>query len=271
MKTATANFSLKNLTSKVNSLILLIASLLITANVFGQGGKLPFLYLESKTGNIVEIPFTDGAMTIMKNLILVNTPKTIYEYDYDDIERFYFKDKNHLTLSDLTVSKGVLIPEFSSDIFSYTVDVPYNTSEITIAATANDSGATVTGDGLKELANGANLFTVTVTAEDGETTLNYTVTVNYSSTATGITSAVNDFDVKLYPNPTAGKFTVHIPNGFNEFELISIYNMQGQKMEDKIISGEYTDIDIKQYSTGVYFLKIAAKSGQSITKKLVKE
>ena len=249
-----------------NPLMLLIVSLFITTNVLGQGKILPYLYLENKNGNILEIPFTDGTITIKEKQILIDIPKEHYQYEYDGIEKFYFKDKSHLTLLNLTVSEGELVPEFNSNIVSYAVDVPYNTTNITITATANNPNVTIAGDGLKELAIGENPFTITVTEEDSETTLDYMVTVN-RETETNIISNGNNLDVKIYPNPTSGKFTVHTPDGL----FISIYDVEGQKIEDKNISDEYTNFDIKEYSAGVYLLKIIAKFGQSTTKKIVKE
>ncbi|MDL2242244.1 cadherin-like beta sandwich domain-containing protein, partial [Bacteroidales bacterium OttesenSCG-928-K03] len=85
---------------------------------------------------------------------------------------------NDATLSDLTVSEGTLTPEFDPATLSYTVSVAYETTEITINATANHANATVVGDGLKDnLVQGNNPFQIIVTAEDGTTTKTYSVTV----------------------------------------------------------------------------------------------
>ena len=248
--------------------ILVIFACLLTISALGQSEILPYLYLEDKNGGVEEIPFTNGTMKIIGNKILIDMPEKPLEYDYDEIESFYFKDKNFLTLLNLTVSEGVLTPEFNSQIFNYIVEVPNNTTSITITGTANNENATVTGNGLKELEIGENIFTITVTAEDVETVRNYTVTV---SRQTNIISILNDFGIKIYPNPTEGKFTVHIPNGLNEISLISINNAQGQKIEDRIVTDENTIFDFKKYSTGVYFLNMITNTGQRITTKLIKQ
>jgi hypothetical protein len=57
------------------------------------GTILSFLYLEDKDGLITEIPFVDGTLTITETQILVNIPKYHYEFDYYEIEKFYFKNK----------------------------------------------------------------------------------------------------------------------------------------------------------------------------------
>ena len=256
---------------RVDSLIGIIAGLLMTANVSGQGGIMPFLYLEDKQGETTEIQFTDGTMTIMENQILIGTPAKQYEFDYDAVERFYFKDYQSAALSNLAVSAGVLSPVFSSNVLNYTVNVPNNTSSVTITATANDEKATVTGDGIKTLAAGENTFTITVTAEDGVTTLKYKITINIAGTTTDITTDDSDFEVKIYPNPTDGIVTVHIPDGLNEFKLISIYTVAGQQIEDKTVTDEYTYFGLKDEPEGVYLVKIFKKSGQTIIKTLVKQ
>ena len=71
------------------------------------------------------------------------------------------------TLKTLTVTPGTLTPAFSSAVTSYTVNVPYETKSVTIAATATQAGAIVSGDGVKNgLIVGNNPFTVYVTSED---------------------------------------------------------------------------------------------------------
>ena len=170
------------MTKTSKTIIILIASLLINqANILAQEGILPYLYVESKDGNVVEIAFTNATMTVIDNLILVNTPEENHEFDYSDTEKFYFTGKDSLTVS------------------------------------------------------------------------------NYS-----------DFEVNLSPNPTTGKFRIEATNGFNEIKSISISNVQGQKMATKAFSGDNTVFDIKDYPAGVYFLKIELKTGETVTKKLLK-
>jgi hypothetical protein len=244
----------------------LIISLLMTTSVFGQSGTLPYLYLEDRNGNVFVIPFIDGTINVANNIVSISTPKIEYEYDYDSLRRFYFKDKYSLTLSDLFVSNGLMVPEFSSDVFSYiVVDMPYNAEEVTLIATANDPTAIIAGDGLKELVIGANPFVITVTSEDGITTLSYIITIN-NVEPTSISEEIKDIHVTIFPNPTTGKFTVQIPYGSS----ISIFDMRGQMFESRTISGNSAEFDISQYPAGVYILNITT-SNQVTTKKLIKK
>ena len=91
------------------------------------------------------------------------------------------------TLNALTVSpKNIL--GFNSDRTSYEVGVAATVAQATVTATANDSGAgvaysTTDADGMAagqqvDLSAGRNEVTVTVTAQDGTTTKQYTVSIN---------------------------------------------------------------------------------------------
>ena len=80
------------------------------------------------------------------------------------------------TLSALTVKEGTISPEFSKDVEAYTLTVPNEITQINVTATPTDSKATVKVEGNKDLKEGENPVTVTVTAEDG-TTAKYTINV----------------------------------------------------------------------------------------------
>ena len=88
------------------------------------------------------------------------------------------------TLSALTLSE-VNFGAFASGTESYTAGVAYSVSQTTVTPTVNHSGASYVvklggvtdADGAVSLAVGGNVITVEVTAEDGNTTRTYTVTV----------------------------------------------------------------------------------------------
>ncbi len=88
------------------------------------------------------------------------------------------------TLSALTLS-DVDFGTFASGTTSYTASVYRSVSETTVTATVNHSGASYViklggaedSDGTVSLSVGSNVITVEVTAEDGNTTQTYTVTV----------------------------------------------------------------------------------------------
>ena len=84
---------------------------------------------------------------------------------------------NDATLATLTVNQGTLNPAFNPAVTAYTVGVANDITSIVLGATATSTAATVSGDtGTQALNEGDNVFTITVTAEDG-TVKDYTVTV----------------------------------------------------------------------------------------------
>ncbi len=81
-------------------------------------------------------------------------------------------------LSSLKISPGQLSPAFSPDVTSYTVQVGADVDKLAVSATAKDGKAKVRVNGDSGLKTGSNSVTCKVTAEDGQTTKTYTITVN---------------------------------------------------------------------------------------------
>lgn len=69
------------------------------------------------------------------------------------------------------------MPAFAMDTMAYSASVGNSVDSVTVTAMAAHAEATVSGDGMHSLEVGDNTITVTVTAEDGTTTMVYTITV----------------------------------------------------------------------------------------------
>ena len=81
-------------------------------------------------------------------------------------------------LSALSLGGVMLIPAFDAATTTYTANVANDVVSTTVMATAAHADATVDAPaGQIDLAEGANSIVVTVTAEDGTTTMTYTVVV----------------------------------------------------------------------------------------------
>ena len=113
-------------------------------------------------------------------------------------------------LGDMMPSDIPLSPEFSAEVTSYTASVESTVTSTTVTAETTDMNATavimINGvedeDGTVDLVAGYNDITVVVTAEDGTTTLTYTVTVLRAAEDTStsdddtITSLLSRLDVE---------------------------------------------------------------------------
>ena len=88
-------------------------------------------------------------------------------------------------LSALSIMNGedmvALDPAFAADTTSYTAMVDNSVDFVDLTATTAHMGATLSGDGMQSLDEGANTITVTVTAED-DSTMDYTITVTRAYT-----------------------------------------------------------------------------------------
>ena len=138
----------------------------------------------------------------------------------------------------LTLSSGMLSPVFSANTLAYSTELPKDTKEVSVTATAAGINATVTVnddkvDSAKQssaitLVEGNNLITVVVTAENGKIKKTYTITATvlaaevspnanlaklvlskgnlnpaFSEDVTSYTSIVSNSDSSITVTPTA--------------------------------------------------------------------
>ena len=109
------------------------------------------------------------------------------------------------TLKALGVSP-VDIEGFSADVLSYHIGVGNEVSQVTVTPYSNDDGATIDINGSSvssgsghavSLAEGSNEITITVTARDGTTTREYTITADRGSDAAFGWKVTDDFQARL--------------------------------------------------------------------------
>ncbi len=93
---------------------------------------------------------------------------------------------NDTTLSSIAID-GELLAGFTPSNYSYTVSVPYETTEIELTATTSDTNAGVSGTGSKQLAVGLNTYNLIVTGQDG-TTATYIVNITRFSNDNTLTT-----------------------------------------------------------------------------------
>ena len=86
------------------------------------------------------------------------------------------------SLKSLKVSPGNLVPEFSPEVESYTLEVGGDVDKIAVSAQTNDDKAKLVITGHSDLKIGENPVSCKVTAEDGQTVKTYQIMVNKSET-----------------------------------------------------------------------------------------
>ena len=120
------------------------------------------------------------------------------------------------SLSALSLSAVTLMPAFASGTTTYTAAVVHDVSAVTVAVTVASAGSAyeirlngvVDQDGVVGLAVGAgNVIAVIVTAQDGESSQTYTVTVTRAGSADASLSALSLSGVTLMPAFASGTVT----------------------------------------------------------------
>lgn len=123
------------------------------------------------------------------NATITLTPTNLADYDTNDVytasksvtvtvkEKQIVVLSSDSSLSGLSVENATLSPDFSSSTKEYSVSLEPETTSININATANHSGASISGAGAREVTDGDNRLEVVVTAENG-TTSTYVINAN---------------------------------------------------------------------------------------------
>ena len=156
------------------------------------------------------------------------------------------------TLSGLTLSGGIDFGTFASGTTSYTAQVGNDVLQTTVTPTANDSAATYViklggvtdSDGVIDLAVGSNVITIAVTAEDGNTTRTYTITVTRaeppSTDATLSALTLSRVDFGSFDSTTTA-YTAQVVNTVTQTTVTPAVNDSGARSVIKL--GGVTDSD----------------------------
>ncbi len=82
-----------------------------------------------------------------------------------------------------------------------------------------------------------------------------------------VSDNVEDFDVSISPNPSAGLINIELRNQWQAQINFSVFNAQGIRIEQKLITETKSDILISK-PPGLYYLQFSYGEA-SITKRLI--
>jgi len=123
-------------------------------------------------------------------------------------------------LASLEVVGYNLVPVFHKGVTFYTVDIPNNVNSILIQATTEDSEATISGDGLKQVITGENYFDVIVTSGAG-TKKTYTILVTRDTSdnnyLASLYSDYGEWDKEFLK--TENSYIITVPYDIDKIEL----------------------------------------------------
>ena len=167
------------------------------------------------------------------------------------------------SLTALSVDGYDLSPVFASDVITYDVEL--------------DAGSTVAPDVTYTAATGATAVvtkatelpgetTVVVTAEDGTTTITYTINFTVRLISTDNTDA---YAVRLYPNPAINTLSIELSDNIIDGKVY-VYNVLGGMQIEQDLNNSVTNIDISALAKGTYSIKIVNNGNDAIIKQFVK-
>jgi photosystem II stability/assembly factor-like uncharacterized protein len=82
----------------------------------------------------------------------------------------------------------------------------------------------------------------------------------------GIKETTKLMDVQIYPNPTNGGFQI---SSDVQLKQVEVYNGLGKKVWTTATNAFSAQLDISHLAKGLYFIKVIARDGNSITQKLL--
>ena len=177
---------------------------------------------------------------------------------------------NNANLKSLVVENFDIIPNFSSDVTEYTLDVTSEVNELTIKAEPEDSKATVTIKGEKELKDGENTIIISVDAEDGTTKLYEIKVTKKEETAFGLISLkIKDANIEFKPD--VYNYSINVKSDVDILEIQAVASE-----EDAIV--EVTGNEELKEGENIITIIVSSKDGKKkatyqikATKEAVKE
>lgn len=161
-----------------------------------------------------------------------------------------------------------------------------NVLAVPSVSAASSSNTICSGSSATLSASGASTYVWSSGGTSSSEVVTPTLTTNYTVTGTaangctatavitqsvvicaGLTfNSIFEENPKIYPNPTSSQLSIEL----NEFSVVIIFDLHGKKVYQEELNRGIQEISLKNFSNGIYFMKVSTSSGQK-TLKLVKE
>lgn len=182
-------------------------------NARGKKATFPGRRLTDEEFHIVQQGSIDGDPMIIHVNATDGSSTTTYKI------KFVSTASNNARLADIQVN-GNTIPGFNAYLNTYTVQLPYGTTEVpVVTATAQDGGAGVT---ITQPTSTTGTANIDVTAADGTTKNTYTIHFSVAQLSDNTLEALY-IDGELVPGfaPTKNNYTISLPLGTTEAPVIT--------------------------------------------------
>jgi len=104
--------------------------------------------------------------------------------------------------------------------------------------------------------------------------LNYHGGGNRGITSSGITLGNESFELatnfKIYPNPGLTTFTIELLNNLTGVNL-EVYDILGKRIHFQNLNKLISSIDVSQWNSGVYLVRVSTEENATLTKRFIKQ
>jgi hypothetical protein len=76
--------------------------------------------------------------------------------------------------------------------------------------------------------------------------------------------------LKIYPNPTRGRFNIHAPSG-KQIQKVSVYTLQGVEVPVEFEAGQRNVVEMEEAAQGMYVLKVEYADGETAAQGIIKK
>lgn len=160
---------------------------------------------------------------------------------------------------------GVRLDLFSPDDTTYSVVLPYGTTEVPVVM--GYSGVPFTQIEVNSTTTLLGKTVINVTSEGGVTTKSYTIDFTVSNDVSA--GSLKNDNFKVYPNPTTGEIRIDLGN-INNVKSVSLVDMKGRIIKSfHDIQGPEITLSMDEINEGVYIIRVIGSQG-TFTKKFVK-
>ncbi len=182
--------------------------------------------LGSTTKTKVDMTVTDPR--IMLNVDTGKNSFVIRVTNYEGSVRNYQLDiyragPNEARIKKLSFDYGTLSPIFDKNKNAYTMEVDNTVTKLTETVVMMDENATYTISGNKNLKIGENTITITTLAQDGKTSLEYTIIVTKKASSNAYLSDIVTFPEKDFTfDKVKYNYVYHVESNINTIQIIGI-------------------------------------------------
>ncbi len=229
-------------------------------------GNLPsFLTLTPQSSTSALLSGTFTSQNIGDNLLILNlsdgvlsSGDTINIMVYEAIQSLYVKNP----IQNISVEKmapdqkidltAIFADDNPNDVISYSISENSNNQVVN----ANISGSELTLS-FSTVNVGSSEISVLASANGKSAQSTFKVEVTFP---VGINQLIDDEKVEVYPNPSDGDIYLKFDQVPKAGSVVSVYNLTGSVIMEKMITNKLENLNIKGNSPGLYFIQIEQKT-----------